>query len=194
MRKLNLTPDRVKSFWRYLTESNHCSVIQLDHKKVSFVMKRFISRLEKLGIYANFNAIVFANTIYTKFRIGNGSDKSLAGQVRIGFHEVKHILQGQRVGQWKQSWRYMFNARSRAMWESEGIAAEYQLNHYLTGSRDISSYVTKLRDHYQVHGDDLREAEKYFGRIGQNLKGGAYDDSVNRLIAWLNTHDGIVEI
>ena len=188
---MTVTKEKTIEFWEFLKNYYNIKIID---KNDSSSMKMVGWFLDAIGILDKENFLKqFTTTInqriYVPFKIGEGNEEQLWGQIRTGVHEVIHAQQAKKEGFVTFSYHYVSNKNKRAEYEAEAYRSEMVLDWARKGSfRQPSEIVQSLKS-YGVGKKQIDFAQKYLEVSIPGVKMGSHFNDVTKMgLFWLKAN------
>lgn len=188
---LDVQPEEVWAFWRFMQEHFHTSVV---NKRDALEMQLVAQALDALGVQSrerflrNFTTTI-GRRVYTPFEVGvprGGWD--LWSQVIVCVHEHQHVVQHDREGlSFEVS--YLADRAARARWEAEAYRSNLELQFWRTGTTPSAQRTASVLKDYGCRDGDIEVTAKSLALSAISVrKGAVINEATHVALGWLDEH------
>lgn len=190
----NPSPDTVRGLWRHMQSEFHSSVI---HKRGAPEMEAAASLLSAGGIpisrdqFLDSYATTIGPRVYIPFDIGVAGRFTLLDQLYLAVHEHDHVAQSRRDGL-RYEQLYMTDSGARAAYEAEAMAAEAEVQYWLTATLPNAYDRVRSLGAYGCTTADIQVAlEILLSRYASILSGVRSSEAAHSAITYLQTRTNL---
>lgn len=188
---LDLQPEEVWAFWRFMQERFRTSVV---NKRDALEMQLVAQALDALGVQSrehflrNFTTTI-GRRIYMPFDVGvprGGWD--LWSQIVVCVHEHQHVVQHDREGlSFEVS--YLADRAARARWEAEAYRSNLELHFWRYGTTPSARRIAEALSDYGCRPEDVDVAAKSLALSAVSARRGAVmNEATHVALGWLDEH------
>lgn len=188
---LDVQPDQVWAFWRFMQDHFHTSVI---NKNSALEMQLVARGLEALGVQSkdrflkNFTTTI-GRRIYMPFEVGSPKGGwDLWHQIVICVHEHQHVVQHDREGL-SYEVSYLADRAARARWEAEAYRSNLEMAYWRTGTTPSAQATASVLKDYGCRPEDIEVTAKSLALSAISVKKGAViNEATHVALGWLDEH------